>query len=281
MIDVPALVAEATADWSNQTLTRVDGNVVRLGIVQGEFHWHHHDDEDEFFFVLDGELIVDVADRPSLTLGPHQGCTVPKGTRHRTRAPGRTVMLMSSGAGVVPTGDPSTATATATAPATPTRMDERLVELLDRHGATYRVVDHDPEGRTEIVTALRGHPLAAAAKCMVVMVKVDKKQRRHVLAVVPGDRHVDLGAIKALYGGRYAGFADTATAERLSGCDTGTILPFTWADDLDLVVDPALYDHDTIWFNAARLDRSIALAAADHRRIATPTESPIGKPITP
>jgi Ala-tRNA(Pro) deacylase len=271
LIDVPALVAGTTAAWSNQTLTRVDGNVVRLGIVQGEFHWHRHDDEDEFFFVLEGELVVDVEDRPSLTLGPHQGCTVPKGTRHRTRAAGRTVMLMSSGAAVVPTGDP---------PA-PTTAYDRLVELLDRHGATYRIVDHDPEGRTEVVTALRGHPLAAAAKCMVVMVKVDKKQRRHVLAVVPGDRHVDLAAIKDLYDGRYAGFADTATAERLSGCDTGTILPFTWSDELDLVVDPALYAHDTIYFNAARLDRSIALAGADHRRIATPTEAPIGKPVTP
>lgn len=106
VIDVPALVAGATAAWSNQTLTRVDGNVVRLGIVQGEFHWHRHDDEDEFFFVLDGELIVDVEDRPSLTLGPHQGTTVPRGTTHRTRAPTPTVMLMSSAAAVVPTGDP-------------------------------------------------------------------------------------------------------------------------------------------------------------------------------
>lgn len=106
VIDVPALVAETTDAWSNQTLTRVDGNVVRLGIVQGEFHWHRHDDEDELFFVLEGELIVDVEGGPSLTLGPHQGTTVPRGTVHRTRAPGRTVMLMSSGAGVVPTGDP-------------------------------------------------------------------------------------------------------------------------------------------------------------------------------
>lgn len=105
VIDVPALVGASTATWSNQTLTRVDGNVVRLGIVEGEFHWHHHDDEDEFFFVLEGELTVEVEGRPSVVLRPHQGFTVPKGTTHRTRARAGTVMLMSSAAGVVPTGD--------------------------------------------------------------------------------------------------------------------------------------------------------------------------------
>jgi Ala-tRNA(Pro) deacylase len=305
LIDVPALVASAPAPWFNQTLTRVDGNVVRLGVVEGEFHWHRHDDEDEFFFVLDGELTVDVEGRSSLTLGPHQGCTVPKGTTHRTRAATRTVLLMSSGAGVIPTGDPpgststtasgsesgsssttassseSGSTSTAESGSGSAEMYDRLVELLVRHGATYRLIDHAPEGRTEVVSALRGNPLGAAAKCMIVMVKIDKKRRRHVLAVVPGDRHVDLGAVKALYGGRYAGFADTETAERLSGCETGTILPFVWTDELDLVVDPGLYVHDTIYFNAGRLDRSIALASADHRRIAAPREATIGKPVSP
>ena len=105
VIDVPALVAATTEAWSNETLARVDGNVVRLGVVEGTFHWHRHDAEDEFFFVLDGELVVEVAGGPSVTLGRHQGYTVPRGTEHRTRAPSRTVMLMSSAAAVVPTGD--------------------------------------------------------------------------------------------------------------------------------------------------------------------------------
>ena len=279
VIDVPALVAGSTTTWSNQTLTRVDGNVVRLGIVEGEFHWHRHDDEDEFFFVLEGELTVDVEGRPSVALGPHQGYAVPKGTIHRTRARARTVMLMSSAAGVVPTGD----AVAAGDPAAERRAGayEELVDLLDRHAATYRVIDHAPEGSTEIVSALRGNPLPAAAKCMIVVVKLDKKRRRHVLAVVPGDRRVDLEAVKRLYGGRYAALADTETAEQLSGCATGTILPFTGSDELDLVVDPTLYDQDTIYFNAARLDRSIALTSADHRRIATPTEATIATPAAP
>ena len=105
VIDVPSLVTASTDQWSNQTLTQVDGSVIRLGIVQGEFHWHHHDLEDELFFVLDGELLVDLEDGRTVALQPHQGFNIPRGTRHRTRAPQRTVMLMMSAAGVVPTGD--------------------------------------------------------------------------------------------------------------------------------------------------------------------------------
>ena len=105
VIDVPSLVTASTDQWSNQTLTQVDGSVVRLGIVEGEFHWHHHDDEDELFFVLDGKLLVDLEDGRTVALQTHQGFNIPKGTRHRTRAPQRTVMLMMSAAGVVPTGD--------------------------------------------------------------------------------------------------------------------------------------------------------------------------------
>jgi mannose-6-phosphate isomerase-like protein (cupin superfamily) len=105
VIDVPSLVTASTEQWSNQTLTQVDGSVVRLGMVQGEFHWHQHDDEDELFFVLDGELLVDLEGGRTVALGPQQGFNIPRGTRHRTRAPQRTVMLMMSAASVVPTGD--------------------------------------------------------------------------------------------------------------------------------------------------------------------------------
>jgi len=104
LIDVPALVAGNTEQWFNQTLTQVDGSVVRLGIVEGEFHWHHHDDEDELIFVLDGELEIDIEDADTITLRPHQGYNVPKGVRHRTRAATKTTILMMSAADVTPTG---------------------------------------------------------------------------------------------------------------------------------------------------------------------------------
>jgi len=104
LIDLPAEIA-AHEPWFNQTLTTVNDAVVRLGILEGDFHWHKHDDQDEFFLVLDGRLLIDVQDRETVDLGPHQGYTVPRGVRHRTRAPVRTAILMVEEAGVVPTGD--------------------------------------------------------------------------------------------------------------------------------------------------------------------------------
>jgi len=103
-IDLPPLVSAVTDQWYNQTLCRVNGSVVRLGVMQGEYHWHKHDNDDEFFFCLDGEFLVDLADR-TVALGPRQGFVVPKGVVHRTRAPQKCVILMIENAGIVPTGD--------------------------------------------------------------------------------------------------------------------------------------------------------------------------------
>jgi mannose-6-phosphate isomerase-like protein (cupin superfamily) len=104
LIDVQSLVDACQDEWYNQTLTQVNDSVVRLGIMEGEFHWHKHDNEDEFFFVLDGRFIIDLEDR-TVELLPRQGFTVPKGVVHKTRAPERSVILMIEGAGVKPTGD--------------------------------------------------------------------------------------------------------------------------------------------------------------------------------
>lgn len=104
LIDVPSIVAETKDKWWNQTLTEVNDSVVRLGILEGEFHWHQHDEEDEFFFVLEGNLLIDLEDE-TVELGPHQGMTVSKGVTHRTRAPKKVVVLMIETKGVVPTGD--------------------------------------------------------------------------------------------------------------------------------------------------------------------------------
>lgn len=104
VIDVPKMVAACTDKWFNQTLCRVNESVVRLGIVEGEYHWHQHDDEDEFFYVVSGRWIIDMEDR-SVDLKPGQGYVVPKGVKHRPRAPERTVILMVEGAGIIPTGD--------------------------------------------------------------------------------------------------------------------------------------------------------------------------------
>ena len=104
LIDVEALAKSVTDQWYNQTLCRVNDSVVRLGVMQGEYHWHKHDNDDEFFFVLSGRFIVDLEER-SVELLPGQGFVVPKGVRHCTRAPERSVILMVETAAIVPTGD--------------------------------------------------------------------------------------------------------------------------------------------------------------------------------
>ena len=104
LVDVPALIAACQDRWCNQTLCQVNESVVRLGVMQGEYHWHRHDRDDEFFFVLEGTFFVDLEDRV-VELKPWQGFTVPKGLLHRTRAPERAVILMIENAGIVPTGD--------------------------------------------------------------------------------------------------------------------------------------------------------------------------------
>jgi mannose-6-phosphate isomerase-like protein (cupin superfamily) len=104
LIDIPVEAAEHEP-WFNETLASVNDAVVRLGVIDGDFHWHKHDDQDEFFLVLDGELLIDFDGATTITLGPHQACSVPRGVVHRTRAPRRTTILMVEAAGVVPTGD--------------------------------------------------------------------------------------------------------------------------------------------------------------------------------
>jgi mannose-6-phosphate isomerase-like protein (cupin superfamily) len=103
-IDVPLIVKGTQEKWSNQTLTQVNNSVVRLGIVEGEFHWHKHDNDDEFFFVTEGQLLIDLEDR-TIELNPGQGVTISKGVMHRPRAPIKTVMLMVETSAIQPVGD--------------------------------------------------------------------------------------------------------------------------------------------------------------------------------
>src|ERR1051326_4194857 len=103
-IDIPEMVRQNTEKWFYQTLTRVNDSVVRLGIIEGEYHWHKHENDDEFFFVLSGKLWIDLEDR-SIELQPGQGTTVSKGIVHRTRAPEKTVILMVETYEIQPTGD--------------------------------------------------------------------------------------------------------------------------------------------------------------------------------
>jgi dTDP-4-dehydrorhamnose 3,5-epimerase-like enzyme len=104
LIDVPALVEACTDRWYNQTLSIVNDSVIRLGIMQGEYHWHKHDNDDEFFFVLEGKFFIDL-ENDSVKLLTQQGFMVPRGVVHRPRAPEKAVVLMIETAEIVPTGD--------------------------------------------------------------------------------------------------------------------------------------------------------------------------------
>ena len=104
IVDEKALADACTFRWYNQTLCQVNGSVVRLGVFLGEYHWHKHDEDDEFFYVVEGQLLIDLEGR-TLSLNPRQGFVVPKGVVHRTRAQERTVVLMVENAGIIPTGN--------------------------------------------------------------------------------------------------------------------------------------------------------------------------------
>lgn len=102
-IDVPTIIQECTDKWFNQTLTKVNESVVRIGIVEGEYHWHKHENEDEFFFVLEGQLFIDLQNK-TIELKPLQGTTISKGVLHRPRAPQKTIMLMVETDSINPLG---------------------------------------------------------------------------------------------------------------------------------------------------------------------------------
>jgi len=104
-MDVQSLIEQVTDPWYNQTLIQVGDVVVRLGVMQGEFHWHKHDEQDEFFFVLDGQFRIELEDTETVELGPRQAFSVPAGMMHRPVVPVRSAVLMLEKAGVVATGD--------------------------------------------------------------------------------------------------------------------------------------------------------------------------------
>jgi mannose-6-phosphate isomerase-like protein (cupin superfamily) len=105
VLDVQHLIDSTSDAWYNQTLCRVGDVVVRLGVMQGEYHWHKHDEQDEFFFVLDGLFRIELDGMDPVELRPRQAFTVPKGLLHRPVVPQRSAVLMIERADVIATGD--------------------------------------------------------------------------------------------------------------------------------------------------------------------------------
>lgn len=147
---------------------------------------------------------------------------------------------------------------------------KKLIELLDQNNAQYRLMDHESEWRSEIISKIRWNELKQAANCIILMVKIGKKDKKFVLSVYPADKRLNLNAVKDIYGGSYVSFADKEKAEELAGSVLWTVLPFTFHEELELLVDPLLLENETIFFNAARLDQSVALQTSDYIKIAQP-----------
>ena len=151
-----------------------------------------------------------------------------------------------------------------------TDIHEQLRTLLDKEGATYRVLEHEAEGRTEVITQIRGNRIEQAIKSMVIQVRMSKKENLYYLANVPGDCRVDFDAIKAHFNAAGIGMAPREKAEALTGCVIGSIPPFTFNEKLGLLADPMIKKNDEVVFNAGSLEKSIFMKMEDYFRIANP-----------
>ena len=149
-------------------------------------------------------------------------------------------------------------------------IHERLCDLLDREGAIYRVAEHEPEGRSELIAKIRGNRLEQAIKSMVVQVRLSKRENIYCLANIPADCRVDFDGIKNHFNATSAAMAAREKAEALTECVIGAIPPFTFDDQLILLADPLIQENEEVVFNAGRLDRSIFMKSADYFRIAHP-----------
>ena len=149
-------------------------------------------------------------------------------------------------------------------------IHEQLCDLLDLQGAVYRVIEHEPEGRTEIIAKIRGNRIEQSIKSIVVQVRLNRKDNTYCLANVPGDCRIDFEGIKRHFNADSVAFTSRDKAQELTGCVIGTIPPFSFSDQLQVLADPLIQENEEVVFNAGRLDRSIFMKLDDYLRIAKP-----------
>lgn len=149
-------------------------------------------------------------------------------------------------------------------------IHEQLCTLLDNEGASYRVIEHEPEGRTEVIAKIRGNKIEQSIKSIVVQVRLNRKENVYCLANVPGDCRIDFGGIKFYFNADSVAFASRDKAQELTECVIGAIPPFSFNDQLRVLADPLIQENEEVVFNAGRLDRSIFMKRDDYFRIAQP-----------
>jgi Ala-tRNA(Pro) deacylase len=148
-------------------------------------------------------------------------------------------------------------------------IHKQLCDLLDREDAVYRVIEHEPEGRTEMIAKIRDNRIEQSIKSIVIQVR-NKKENIYCLANVPGDCRIDFDGIKGHFQADSVAFASREKAQGLSGCVIGAIPPFSFNDGLQVLADPLIQENEEVVFNAGRLDRSIFMKMEDYFRIAKP-----------
>jgi Ala-tRNA(Pro) deacylase len=156
-------------------------------------------------------------------------------------------------------------------------IHEQLCALLDTEGAAYRVIEHEPQGRTEVIAKIRGNKIEQSIKSMVLQVRLTRKENIYCLANVPGDCRIDFSGVKKYFNADSVAFAKPDKAQELTGCVIGAIPPFSFSDQLQLLADPLIQQNDEVVFNAGRLDRSIMMELSDYIRIAKPKLVPIAQ----
>jgi len=149
-------------------------------------------------------------------------------------------------------------------------IHKQLCDLLDQDGATYRVLEHEPEGRTEMIAKIRGNRIEQSIKSIVVQVRINRKENIYCLANVPGDCRIDFDGIRNYFNADSVAFASRDKAQDLTGCVIGAIPPFSFSDQLQVLADPLIQANEEVVFNAGRLDRSIFMKLDDYLRIAKP-----------
>ena len=146
----------------------------------------------------------------------------------------------------------------------------QLCDLLDQENATYRVIEHESEGRTEVIAKIRGNRIEQSIKSIVVQIRLNRKENMHCLANVPGDCRIDFNGIKHHFQADSVAFASREKAQELTGCLIGAIPPFSFNNEIQVLADPLIQQNEEVVFNAGRLDRSIFMKLDDYIRIAKP-----------
>jgi len=151
-----------------------------------------------------------------------------------------------------------------------TEVLHKITSLLNAHDISFELIEHAPEGQTDIASEIRGHALEEAAKAIVMEMRTGKKIKQYALAVVPGHMRVNFEAVAKFFGMKKARMAPIEIAEALTGCIMGAVPPFSFHDGMTVIADSSLKDVGRIFFNAGSLNSSITMSSVDYLAVENP-----------